>query len=132
MSIFTVHVPPGNQPDAADNTLFVRDGFYWSAALFTPLWLIFRRLWLELAIYMLATTLLAVAARHFALPIGYSLLAAALLQVYVGIEASSLLQGRLLRRGFEFAGVVAGKHQDEVERRYFSQASSPISMENPR
>lgn len=132
MSIFTVHVPPGNQPDAAVKTLFVRDGFYWSAALLTPFWLIFRRLWLELAIYMLAMTLLAVAARHFALPISYSLLAAVLLQLYVGMEASSLLQGRLSRRGFEFAGVVAGKHRDEVERRYFARTLSPISMENPR
>ena len=49
MPVYTVHEPPVRTPGAlADPArfIFVRDGFYWWAFLLTPLWMLWRRLWL--------------------------------------------------------------------------------------
>ena len=56
MPVYTVHEPPVRTPGAlADPArfIFVRDGFYWWAFLLTPLWMLWRRLWLVLAVYLL-------------------------------------------------------------------------------
>ena len=48
MLTFTVHEPPdppADRIDRAERLAFVRDGFSWSAALFTPVWLLAHRLW---------------------------------------------------------------------------------------
>ena len=56
MPVYTVHEPPVRTPGAlADPArfIFVRDGFYWWAFLLTPLWMLWRRLWLVLVLYLL-------------------------------------------------------------------------------
>ena len=50
MPVYTVHAPVANNSDirATDRFAFVRDGFYFWAFLFGPLWLVWHRLWLAL------------------------------------------------------------------------------------
>ena len=43
---------------SAEQLVFVKDGFSWLAALVPPLWLLWKRMWLEFAIYAGATGLL--------------------------------------------------------------------------
>src|SRR5688500_11268203 len=43
MSVYTIHEPPdppADRLDRADSHVFVKEGFTWTAALFTPFWLI--------------------------------------------------------------------------------------------
>ena len=57
MTTYTVHEPPARAGEAAgdpDRFVFVRDGFYFWAFLFGPLWLLWRRLWLVLLLYLVA------------------------------------------------------------------------------
>ena len=58
MPVFTVHEPPPREGDdaaaATDRFVFVRDRFSIWAFLFGPLWMIWRRLWLVLLIYLVA------------------------------------------------------------------------------
>src|SRR5687768_3953512 len=55
MAVYTVHEPPHEDPAEADTDqfVFVRDGFYFWAFLFGPLWMIWRRLWLVLLLYLI-------------------------------------------------------------------------------
>src|SRR5258707_1450023 len=53
MPVFTVHAPVDAVRRAdSDRFVFVRDGFHFWAFVFGPLWLIWHRLWLALAAYV--------------------------------------------------------------------------------
>ena len=57
MSVYTVHEPPQRDAGASvdpDRFVFVRDGFYFWAMVFGPIWLLWRRLWLALLFYVIA------------------------------------------------------------------------------
>ena len=62
MPTFTVHAPPrrqGEAPATPERFVFVRDGFHGWAFLLAPIWLIARRLWLALLIYVVVTAAVA-------------------------------------------------------------------------
>ena len=55
MSVYTVHEPPLRAADAlpdAERFAFVRDGFSFWAFLLAPLWMLWHRMWLVLAVYV--------------------------------------------------------------------------------
>ena len=57
MSVYTVHEPPQRDLGASvdpERFVFVRDGFYFWAMIFGPIWLLWRRLWLALLFYVIA------------------------------------------------------------------------------
>ena len=57
MSVYTVHQPPQRKTGASadpERFAFVRDGFYFWAMVFGPVWLLWRRLWLVLLLYAIA------------------------------------------------------------------------------
>ena len=52
MPVFTVHAPIAiSGTTNTDEFVFVRDGFHFWAFLFGPLWLLWHRLWVMLAVY---------------------------------------------------------------------------------
>ena len=55
MPTYTVHEPPRRNGSAPDpqRFAFVRDGFHFWAFLLSPLWLLYRRLWLVFVCYLL-------------------------------------------------------------------------------
>ena len=122
MSVYTVHEPPQRQPGASvnpDRFVFVRDGFYFWAMVFGPLWLLWRRLWLALLFYLIAwiaiETMLwifkAGTGAHVAIGFAFALL--------LGLEASSLWRWTLNRRRWKNHGVVVGDDLESAERRFF-------------
>lgn len=122
MPVYTVHVPPPKkgQFDAdPEGFVFVRDGFHFWAFVLTPLWMLRHRLWLALAIYLVATAIIDVAlyvagVRGMALyAIGF------ILALLVGFEASTLRRWKLMRRGWKNLGVVVGEDLEDAERRFF-------------
>jgi Protein of unknown function (DUF2628) len=122
MSVYTVHEPPLRMADSRpdpERFVFVRDGFYFWAFLFGPLWMLWRRLWLVLAAYLV----ILLAIQGTAMIAGASLLApmaiAVLMSLLVGLEASTLRRFTLWRRGFRNVGVVSGEDSEDAERRFF-------------
>ena len=86
MSIYTVHAPPPQADETASDAerfVFVRDGFYFWAFLFAPLWMLRWRLWLVLMIYVLGT---------FALEVGLLLIRAPeLTHMVIGVLIAMLI-----------------------------------------
>jgi uncharacterized protein DUF2628 len=122
MSVYTVHEPPRRDADASadpDRVVFVRDGFYFWAMLFGPLWLLWRRLWLALLFYVIAW--IVVEGGLFALKANETAHAAIglLFAILLGMEASSLWRWTLDRRGYKNLGVVVGDDLESAERRFF-------------
>jgi hypothetical protein len=118
--VYTVHEPPsgpGDRLDRAEQLIFVKDGFHWIAALVPPLWLLAKRLWLELAIYLGATALVVWALTA----LGAETINGAFLiivQIVFGFEAGAIYSAALQRRGWREVGTVAGRNSEDCERRY--------------
>jgi hypothetical protein len=122
MRVYSVHEPPVRGPDPlpdAERFIFVRDGFYFRAFLFAPLWMLWHRMWLVLAGYvivsaMLETALVALGASAMDVSV-----VAVLISLLVGLEASTLRRFSLDRRGWRNVGIISGDDLEDAERRFF-------------
>ncbi len=122
MTVFTVHEPP--QPpvdriDRAEEMVFLKDGFVWSAFLFGPVWLLANRLWLATIVYIGATGggyVLLEAMGIADAVYGPFILS---MNVLVGFEAHWLKAMKLEERGWTALGSVSGQNLADCERRFF-------------
>jgi hypothetical protein len=109
MATYTVHEPPSRAGEPAGDTdrfVLVRDGFYFWAFLFGPLWMLWRRLWLVLLLYVVAMA--AVQAGFWSLGLsGWTKFTlGSLIALLVGFEAGTLRRWTLSRgRGKIVGGV---------------------------
>ena len=118
MASYVVMEPPiGAGVKTFDGARIVKDGFAPLAFLFPPLWLAWRRLWLEAALALAAGLALAGAGEAMGLGDGGSALSL-LLSVFIGLEGQKLYVAGLRRRGWSEWGVVDANSLDEAEIRY--------------
>ncbi|WP_298724511.1 DUF2628 domain-containing protein [uncultured Ferrovibrio sp.] len=116
MRFFTLHERPGNGGDP--DLLAVGSGFSWWAALFPLIWLLWHRLWLGLAIYIVAGLLLGLAldlggiAEPAATVIGLGI------SFLIGAMAADYRRWTYDRRGYRMVGVVLARDAMEAEERY--------------
>ena len=55
VTLYSVYEPPSEAQDLkdrADSLVFVKEGFSWPALFIPGLWLIYRRMWLELVLFL--------------------------------------------------------------------------------
>jgi hypothetical protein len=122
MSTYTVHQPPLDFGAAATDPyrfVFVRDGFSWSAFLLTPLWMLWHRLWLALAIYLLLSAALDTGLRALGASALVLVLDGLLISLLAGLEAGTLRRLKLGRRRWRNIGVVTAENLEHAERRFF-------------
>src|SRR5262245_60216028 len=110
MPVYSVHEPPprdsDDPADAADHFVFVRDKFSMWAFLFAPLWMVWRRLWLVLLLYVIGMTALQAGLRAVGAPNAVKFTVGLLISLLIGFEASTLRRWTFARRGWISHGVV--------------------------
>ena len=116
MRVYTVHEPPGGN---LEDMVFVKEGFCWPALFVPALWLIYRRLWLGLAAWFVASIALAWLVRAAGLEDGAAAVVMLGFNLLVAFEANDWLRWTLDRKGYREVAVVAGSNQSEAEARYF-------------
>jgi len=125
MPTFTVHAPqPGRTNDvsrAAEQFVFVRDGFHFWTFVLAPLWLLVHRLWLALLIYVVGYGALSFAFDFARVSSTTQLIVALLIALLMGFEASSIWRWTLNRRGWTTLGFVVAEDTETAERRFFSE-----------
>ena len=131
MLTFTVHEPPNPPPDRidrAESLVFVKDGFSWIAALFTPIWLLVHRLWWPLLGYVVLSGLFEFVRWSTIVDPGWVMLAGIALHLVIGFEADTLRRSALDRRGWQILGSVSGRNAAECERRFYEGwlATQPV------
>ncbi|RJF75858.1 DUF2628 domain-containing protein [Rhodopseudomonas palustris] len=137
MPVYTVHAPPdGDERSAApDRFVFVRDGFYFWAFVFGPLWLLTKRLWLALLGYLVVSVAAAMALSALGVVGLPRVLVLLLIAVLLGLEAGSLWRWTLRRRGWRQLDVAIGDDLPAAERRFFDRWSgrqgTPVSFSLP-
>jgi hypothetical protein len=121
VDVYTVHEPPNppaNRVDRAASFVFVRDGFSWGAALFSPVYLAAKGQWLAFAAYGALIIAAALILRALGLESTWFAFALIGLNIYLGFEASTLERMWLAFRGWTELGTVAGRNLPECERRF--------------
>jgi hypothetical protein len=122
MPIYTVHAPAAKADQSApdpERFVFVREGFSFWAFLLAPLWMLWHRLWLVFAGYLIVAFALGFVLRLIGTQLGLAIAAGALLAVLVGLEAASLRRLTLARRRWKNVGIVVGDDLEAAERRFF-------------
>jgi hypothetical protein len=122
VTLYSVYEPPGAAPDLdarAEGLTFVRQGFSWGALLVPALWLLYRRMWLELILFVLLVALLTWVAGPS--DMGQAALgwASVALVVVFAFAANDLRAEALERRGYRLAGIANGRGGDAAELAFF-------------
>ena len=131
MPTYTVHEPPPRKGEAVstpERFVFVRDGFYVWAFLLAPLWLLWRRLWLAFAIYLLVNVALGVILTLIGAPLGVRFLASLLMALLVGFEASAIWRRKLAWKKWKTLGFVVGDDAETAERRFYAEWAKRVDV----
>jgi len=117
--------------EQADRYVFLRERFNLGAFLFGPLWMIWRRLWAVLIIYLVVAG--SAAFGLLSMGVGWTALVAiyTLIQLLVGLEATNLRRWTRIRRGWRDCGVVISDGLDMAERRFFDARGARRPIANP-
>ncbi|WP_026380557.1 DUF2628 domain-containing protein [Afifella pfennigii] len=123
MRHYTVHLPAelAERPfaeAAVERAVFVKDGFNWPALFIPLIWLLFRRMWLALLLYLAASAAIAgIGAFAGETAATWSGIAFAIL---FALEANNLRRWTLERRGYREVGSASGAGEEEAALRFFS------------
>lgn len=121
MRTYTVFEPPlkrrsGRGPESF---VFVREGFSWSAFLFSGLWMLYHRLWLVFAGYLVLGVGAGLLAERMQLAPDAVLLCGLLLIFLIGLEAGTLRSWTFRRNRWRERGIVLAADHEAAERRFF-------------
>ena len=106
--------------EAADRVVFLREKFSWPALFFTPVWLLWSRLWLSFLGWLVLTAAIAAGMTVLGLKEWAGFAAVAIPSLIAGFEATPLKRRKLLRRGFRETSVIVADDRDTAERRFFA------------
>ncbi|WP_341915972.1 DUF2628 domain-containing protein [Ferrovibrio terrae] len=130
MRFFTLHERPA-RPGGDPEVLAVASGFRWWAAVVPPLWLLWHRLWLGFALYMLFSIVLGIAlaigdiADPAATAIGLAV------SFLIGAGAADYRRWTLQRRGWRFGGVLRASDAAEAEALYIRNRGAGLTAAPP-
>jgi hypothetical protein len=117
--LYTVHLRAWSA-EADRDAVFVREGFAWSAFLFSVVWALWHRLWVPAVLIAGALAALALADDLLELNPLIAHAASLGLSLLVGFEANDWRREALRRRGYAEAGLVAAANLAEAEHRFFA------------
>ena len=130
MTIYTVHAPVSDGTDiraAADEVVFVRDGFYVWAFVAAIVWLIWHRLWLALVGYIAISILGELAFKLLGVGVTARFIIMIVFALLIGFEASTLRRWKLSRGKWRQLAVISARNEDEAEQRFFDRWVNPAS-----
>ncbi|MEJ2435651.1 MAG: DUF2628 domain-containing protein, partial [Pseudolabrys sp.] len=134
MPTFTVHAPPpaaGATESDPQRFLFVRDSFRFWAFQLGPLWMLYRRLWLVLVLYLIGAGVFGVGLGVLRAPVSLQITFNVVLALLVGLEAATLMRWTLERRRWRMLGFVVGDDEEDAERRFFAQWAGHAKPASP-
>jgi hypothetical protein len=133
MTIFAAHCAPEFPRSNAvlEQARVFPVGFAWPALIFGPLWLIARRLWRPLALWIVAAALVEAATASGLLDAGAAFWLYVLAALYLGVEGRALEAAALTRRGQPLADIVCAPDVSEAERAFFARIGEMAEPPRP-
>lgn len=126
MKSYLVMQPAGSGRDSTvvGRIVFLRESFRWLALFFAPLWMLWHRLWLALAGWLLAVVTLSMIVYGLGLEPRATAPVLWLPTLFVAFEGSELLRRKLVRRGYREVAVIVADDIEEAEQRFFADWKS--------
>jgi Protein of unknown function (DUF2628) len=123
MPVYTIHAPVMSNAGirATDRFAFVRDGFHFWAALLSPVWLVWHRLWLALIGWIILTLAMDIGMASLGAGRTAIFVANVLVALLMGFEAASLRRWTLSRRNWRQLDIVVADDEEQAERRFFDR-----------
>ena len=118
--IYTVHIKP-DLARAAENPIFVREGFSWKAFFFGFLWSFYHRLWLVSTALMAVSIVFLLASEHKWLDAGSLLILQIAFSFFVGFSANDWRRKVLCAHGYITYDIVASDSEIRAQQRYFER-----------
>ena len=131
MPLYTVFAPPAEPGETTPDPVrfvFVKDGFCWPALFIPELWLIVRRLWLVLVVYVAISVAVSIVGSQIGGPLPWVTLA--LMHLLFALEGNALRRWKLSSKGYQLIGVAEGR-REAAEYRFFSAWQPPAPAEMP-
>jgi hypothetical protein len=127
MALYAVHSPAADRDPTTvfDRAEFLKVGFSPGALVFGPFWLLAKRLWRALAVWVLGAAIIGFALAFRALDGEAALLLYALSAVFLGLEGRALQAETLARNGLPLVEIVGGADAEEAERAFLERARAP-------
>jgi hypothetical protein len=120
MNIYSVFLPSGTfSTSNAEKAEFVRQGFSWSAFLFTPLWALRRGRWLAFLLWLVWIFLVGLLSSLGNLGAEPTIVLYAIGACAFGLEADRWREAGLSSKGLLLRGLTLGENRDEAESLYF-------------
>ena len=116
MASYVVTKPASDR--RGEDALFIRDAFAPLAVLVPVPWLLWHRLWFEAALALCASFAFATLSVWVGMP-GLAGIVSILLGFYVALEGGALKIAASRRRGWEEAGIIDARNNEEAEERYY-------------
>ena len=129
MRIYAVYEEAGSPDhDADEDVVLIKEGFCWPAFFFSLIWVLYHQLWLVAITLVILFAGVGAALVFLHGGEAYAALGLIALALVLGVEGNNLRQYFLLRGGFSFSGVVAGRDVPEAELRLFSALGPRIYL----
>ncbi|MGD1887741.1 MAG: DUF2628 domain-containing protein [Cohaesibacteraceae bacterium] len=121
MKLYSVFEPPlsgGTAAERAEKLVFVRHGWSLAALLIAPIWMLLRRLWIVLLLYLVVGGAIQVLGLVLAPWLAGALSIA--LALIIMVEAGQLRLEMMAGKGYREIAVIEARNQREAERKFFS------------
>ncbi len=117
-SVFEPPALPGNLEEDAQSFVFVRHGWSLLALFVPPIWMIMRKLWIVLAVYVV----LVIGIQLLGLVVHPAVIGAisGALAIILLLEAGQLQLESWAAKGYREVAVIQAKNQNEAERLFLS------------
>jgi hypothetical protein len=133
MHIYTVFLPSStSSARGAEEAVFVRQGFNWSAFSITPLWALRHGYWLALALWLVWVFVVVLLASYANLPIGAAFALYNLGAFAFGLEADRFREAKVSGKGFLLRGLTLGDSLGEAESLYFERHLAALQPNGAR
>ena len=132
MTLYAVLTPPKSTTiGAAEQAVFLKDGFVVFGFVFTFAWLALKRAWLAAAIILAIWAAVGFGAAALGVHPAAIAVTQTLLGLFVGLEGQALAERSLVARGWTHRGVVEARDLEAAERRFFEQFTAPAAQPAP-
>lgn len=116
LRLYTVHLPPPSSDDTMP--VLIKEGFSWGAFLFSVIWTLWHKLWIETAALLALSLALGVISDFIALSDSIETAILLAVAVLIGFGGNDWRRESFRRRGYRDAGVVSGPDPENALRRF--------------
>ena len=120
MPAYVIYEKPGlSLEETIASAVLVKDKFSWPAFLLPILWMLFKKLWWVLPVYLFV--LFAMSLSDLYLPLWASMLTSFFVALLIGLEAPNLVGWSLERKGYREVLTLYAENKDHCEALYIRE-----------